>query len=66
VFEVNEGYAVVQLDSVTDGVLGEDDLVRNQSYARRIASASATDEAMGFIQMLRAQSTIEVFEDRLR
>jgi peptidyl-prolyl cis-trans isomerase D len=66
VVELADGYAVVRLDSVTDGVLAEDDLAKNQAYARRIASASATDEAMGFIQMLREQSTIEVFEDRLQ
>lgn len=66
VVEVGEGYAVVRLDSVTDGVLAEDDITRTQAYSRRIASASATDEALGFIEMLRAQSTIEVFEDRLR
>ena len=39
--------------------------MRKQAYSRRIAAASATDEAMGFLQMLRAQSTIEVYEDRL-
>ena len=66
VVEVGEGYAVVRLDSVTDGELAEEDVARTQAYVRRIASASATDEAMGFIEMLRAQSTIEVFEDRLR
>ena len=66
VVELANGYAVVRLDSVTDGVLAEDDLAKNQAYARRIASASATDEAMGFIQMLREQSTIEVYEDRLQ
>ncbi len=66
VVEVREGYAVVRLDSVTDGVLAEGDVARIQAYSRRIASASATDEALGFIEMLRAQSTIEVFEDRLR
>ncbi|MEE4216171.1 MAG: SurA N-terminal domain-containing protein [Xanthomonadales bacterium] len=66
VVEVGEGYAVVRLDRVTDGVLAEGDVARIQAYSRRIASASATDEALGFIEMLRAQSTIEVFEDRLR
>ena len=66
VVELDSGFAVVRLDRVTDGTLAEDDLARNQAYARRIASASASDEAMGFIQMLRAQSTIEVFEDRLQ
>jgi peptidyl-prolyl cis-trans isomerase D len=64
--ELDEGYAVVRLDSVVDGSLAEDDVARRQMYARRIASASAGTEAIGFIQMLRSQSTIEVFEDRLQ
>lgn len=65
VLEVNDGFAVVQLNSVTDGELDPEDTARMQAYTRRIAAASATDETMGFLQMLRAQSNIEVFEDRL-
>ena len=65
IVEVSEGFAVIQLEGVTDGVIAEDDPMRKQAYSRRIAAASATDEAMGFLQMLRAQSTIEVYEDRL-
>jgi hypothetical protein len=64
VFEVNSGYAVVQLDSVTPGELSDDDLMRKQAYNRRIANASANTEIMGFVKMLREQSEIEVYEDR--
>ena len=66
IVETTDGYAVVRLESVTDGVLAEDDPARRQMYSRRIASASASEEAIGFVQMLREQSTIEVFEDRLQ
>ncbi|MBT8051289.1 MAG: SurA N-terminal domain-containing protein [Gammaproteobacteria bacterium] len=66
VIATGNGYAVVRLDSVTDGVLSEEDAMVSQMYARRIASASASDETIGFIQMLREQSEIEVFEDRLQ
>jgi peptidyl-prolyl cis-trans isomerase D len=66
VVEVDAAYTVVRLEAVRDGELPTDDVLRNQMYSRRIASASANEEALGFIQMLRAQSTIEVFEDRLR
>lgn len=66
VIAMSDGYAVVRLDSVTDGVLESDDEMRNQMYARRIASASASDETIGFIQMLRDQSEIKIFEDRLQ
>ena len=65
VVELENGYAVVQLDRVTDGTLGEDDALRKAGYQRRIANASASAEALGFLRMLRAQSTIEIYEDRL-
>jgi len=65
VVELSDGYAVVQLDRVTDGTLGEDDALRKAGYQRRIANASASSEALGFLRMLRAQSTIEIYEDRL-
>ena len=66
VVETAGGYAVVELTAVNDGALAAEDEVRRQAYSRRIAAASATDESWGFLQMLRSQSTIEVFEDRLQ
>ena len=65
IIEVADGYAVVQLNSVTDGVLGEDDEIKVLGYTRRISNGSATEEMTGFLKMLRAQSQIEIFEDRL-
>jgi len=65
VVELDDGYAVVQLEGVTDGVLTDEDALRTQAYKRRIANASASEEAMGFLRLLRAQSTIEIYEDRL-
>jgi peptidyl-prolyl cis-trans isomerase D len=65
VVELPDGYAVVQLVRVTDGTLSEEDVLRKQAYQRRIANGSASSEAMGFLRMLRAQSTIEIYEDRL-
>jgi len=65
VVELDDGYAVVRLDSVKDGELAEEDALRSQAYSRRIAAATASSEALAFLRMLRAQSTIEVFEDRL-
>ena len=64
--ELADGYAVVELTGVTEGVVATDDEARRQAYSRRIASASGTDETWGFLQMLRAQSEIQVFEDRLQ
>ena len=56
---------MVQLERVSDGALSEEDVLRKQGYQRRVANGSASAEAMGFLRMLRAQSTIEVYEDRL-
>jgi peptidyl-prolyl cis-trans isomerase D len=65
VLEMASGYAVVQLDSVKQGELSEEDAPRKAAYQRRIANASANTEILGFVKMLRAQSEIQVFEDRL-
>lgn len=65
VLALDDGYAVVSLSEVKDGELSEDDLIREQNYRRRIANATANSEAFGFIRLLRSQSEIEIFEDRL-
>jgi peptidyl-prolyl cis-trans isomerase D len=65
VVELDDGYAVVQLEQVTAGTLPEDDELRRLSYSRRLTNGSASVETIGFLRMLRDQSTIEVYEDRL-
>ena len=65
VLSLSDGYAVVQLQSVTDGVLSEEDVLKSQSYNRRISNATGNSEAFSFMRMLRSQSEIQVFEDRL-
>ncbi len=65
VLKLSDGYAVVQLQSVTDGVLSEEDVLKSQSYNRRISNATGSNEAYSFMRMLRSQSEIKVFEDRL-
>ncbi len=65
VLKLSDGYAVVQLQSVTDGVLSEEDVLKAQSYNRRISNATGSNEAYSFMRMLRSQSEIKVFEDRL-
>ncbi len=64
VIKLDDGYAVIQLDSVTPGELAEEDALRKQMYSRRISNASASTETLGFLEMLRKQSTIQVYEDR--
>jgi hypothetical protein len=35
-----------------------------QAYNRRISNATASTETLGFLEMLRKQSTIAIYEDR--
>jgi len=65
VVALDNGYAVVQLTAVVDGEVSEDDLIRQENYRRRIANSTANSEALGFLRMLREQSEVEVYEDRL-
>jgi len=65
VLELDDGYAVVQLQSVTDGVLLDEDVLKAQSFNRRISNATGNSEAFSFMRMLRSQSEIKVFEERL-
>ena len=64
VVELDDGFAVIQLDSIAPGELAEEDALRKQAYNRRIANASASTETLGFMEMLRRQSTIQIYEDR--
>ena len=65
VLKLSDGYAVVELQSVTDGVLSEEDVLKAQSYKRRISTATGSGETLSFIRMLRSQSEIRVFEERM-
>jgi peptidyl-prolyl cis-trans isomerase D len=65
VVELDEGFAVVELTAVSDGAFLAENEGHSTAYNRRISNASASAEAYGFMRMLRAQSVIEVFEDRL-
>jgi peptidyl-prolyl cis-trans isomerase D len=65
VLPMSDGYAVVNLVSIKDGELTDDDLIKKQNYRRRIANATANSETYGFLRSLRSKSDIEVFEDRL-
>ncbi len=63
--ELSDGFAVIQLDSVTDGEYSEEDALRSQRYTRRLSNGTASSEALGFVRMLREQSVIEIYEDKL-
>jgi peptidyl-prolyl cis-trans isomerase D len=63
--ELSNGYAVVRLDSVVDGVVSEQEAIKAENYKRRLDNATASAEIYAFLRMLRSQSEIEVYEDRL-
>ena len=65
VLPLAEGYAVVELREVKPGELGEEEEARRESYRQRLANVMASVESQGFLRMLREQSVIQVFEDRL-
>jgi peptidyl-prolyl cis-trans isomerase D len=65
VVALGDGYAVIQLDSVTDGEYSAEDALRAAQYTRRLSNGTASAEALGFVRMLREQSEIKIFEDKL-
>jgi len=65
VLPMSDGYAVVQLEQVVDGDVSKIDVDQVRNYRTRIANATSNTETIGFLRMLRQQSEIEVFEDRL-
>jgi len=65
VLALAEGYAVVELREVKPGELSEEEEARRESYRQRLANVTASVETQRFLRMLREQSEIQVFEDRL-
>ena len=66
VVQLESGYAVAELREVRSGTLSEEEEVRREAFRRRLANVSASAETQAFLSMLRAQSEIQVFEERLR
>jgi len=66
VLPTSKGYAVVQLVSVEQGSLDNGTPVNRQQYERVIANGNASLENAAFLAQLRANATIEVFEDRIK
>lgn len=66
VLPTSNGFAVVELTSVTDGVLDTDAVFAIQQYERVIANGHASLETTAVLAQLRETAEIEVFEDRIR
>jgi peptidyl-prolyl cis-trans isomerase D len=62
----SNGFGVVELTAVTDGVLDADAVFAVQQYERVIANGHASLETAAVLDQLRAAADIEVFEDRIR
>jgi peptidyl-prolyl cis-trans isomerase D len=60
------GYAAVELESVTDGVLDQGSLIAKQQYERVLANGNASKEAYALLRQLRSTADLEVFEDRIK
>ena len=62
----SNGFAVVQLDSVVQGDLGDGALMSKIQYERVISNGNASLENAALMRQLRAAASIEVFEDRIK
>jgi peptidyl-prolyl cis-trans isomerase D len=65
VVEAVDGYAVVSLTTVTDGVADEGALIGQQQLRRQLANANASSESWALVKQLRAAADIKVFEENL-
>ena len=54
--ELGNGFAIVRLDSVEDGALTEEEVLKSDNYKRRLDNTTASSEIYGFLRMLRSQS----------
>lgn len=66
ILPLQDGYAVVALSEVRPGALTEEEEPRRNSYRQRLANVAASSEMEAFMEALRAQSDIQVFEDRMQ
>jgi peptidyl-prolyl cis-trans isomerase D len=66
VLPTNDGFAVVELDSVVPGEIDEGMPFARQQYERVIANNNASLESFALMRQLREAADVEVFEGRLQ
>ncbi len=66
VLPTSNGFALVELASVVNGLLEGEQLLVAQQYARVIENGNASQETNAIMSQLRALADIEVFEDRIQ
>ena len=66
VLPTSNGYAVVELESITPGELEDGAVFLGRQYQRVIANTSSSQESYALLEQLRSIADIEVFEDKLK
>jgi peptidyl-prolyl cis-trans isomerase D len=66
VLPTSKGFAVVQLEAVVKGELGDNVALAQQQYERVIANGNASLENAALMSQLRVSANIEVYEDRIK
>jgi peptidyl-prolyl cis-trans isomerase D len=61
-----DGFAVIELESVVDGVLEEGAPLAQRQYERVLANSTASQEAFAMMRQLRANADVEVYEERIQ
>jgi len=61
-----DGFAVVELEAVKDGVAQEGEALAQQQYSRILTNSYASQEAFGLMRRLRSEAEVKVFEDRIQ
>ena len=62
----SEGFAVVELEKVTDGVMDEGAALAQEQYSRILSNSHASLEASALLKRLRSEADITVYEDRIK
>ena len=65
VVKAQQGYALVSLNKVTDGVQDEGALIGQSQMRRQLANSNASSEAWALVKQLRETSSVQVFEENL-
>lgn len=61
-----DGFAVVELEAVKDGVAEQGVALAQQQYSRILTNSNASQEAFALMRRLRSEADVKVFEDRIQ
>lgn len=66
VLPATDGYAVVVLEDVQDGVATEGEVLARQQYSRILTNSYASQEAFALMRRLRSAADVKVYEGRIQ